>query len=349
MRRKLGILILTAITVLAGTQEALHQFDGLRSSLNDLTRASLWSGLIVYAQPVADGKLPAPQIYYLIPQPQAITPAAPPAAVLADNSFDGNAAKTETKNNHIAEEVAAASAEELLPPVPPTREIEDAAMSELALDKTPAHVIAAHAAHVAVVAAPKLERARVYEEVARNMPAARKFKQDADVLARVFVKEFDAAKLNAEITRLAAMQEQLETAKLKSLSDAEPFTRRLELKAVRRHVRPERERLERIRTVAPFADRRAIVLPEISGVGCEKTTNAKTESLLTTNNTTTGASKSEANVEATLAAIVGVVKSVINVSEPSAAAETGAPAAFASPLPSSTSWALGCDTEPEYR
>src|ERR687893_247456 len=116
MRRKFGILILVSVTVLAGTQEAVRQFDGLRSSLNDLTRASLWSGLIVYAQPVADGKLPSPQIYYLMP--------------------------------------------------------------------------------------------RVYEEVARNEPvAARRFKHDADAVAKVFAKEFNAAKIKAETERFVAAQE----------------------------------------------------------------------------------------------------------------------------------------------
>ena len=63
MRRKLGILILVGVTVLAGTQEAVRQFEGLRSSLTDLTRASLWSGLIVYERVVAS--LPPATIWLL--------------------------------------------------------------------------------------------------------------------------------------------------------------------------------------------------------------------------------------------------------------------------------------------
>jgi hypothetical protein len=96
MRRKFGILFLIGITVLAGTQEAARQFDGLKSSLKNFTRASLWSGLIVYAQPVNDGKLPTPQIYYLMPAPQQQQPAAPAAQqpLLADNA---NGATTTNK------------------------------------------------------------------------------------------------------------------------------------------------------------------------------------------------------------------------------------------------------------
>lgn len=355
MRRKLGIIILAGVTVLAGTQEAMRQFDGLRSSLNDLTRASLWSGLIVYAQPVADGKLPAPQIYYLMPQPQT-APAAPQEPVLADNSFDASAAgKAESKNNHVAEEVATATAStDALPPMPPSLslEVEDAAKSELVLDQMPAppvvvapRVIAAHLD----AARRKLDKVRVYEEVARNEPGARKFKQpDADVIARVFVKEFDAAKLNAEIARIAAAQEQLETSKLKSFNDAENLTRRLELKAVRRPVpvRPERpERLERIKVIAPYADRRAIALPEISSIGCEKTTH-KVESAVAVEAT------AETTVQ-TIVAVAGMATSVIIASETPVAVESVVPAAAtaAAPalLPTSTSWALGCDTEPEYK
>lgn len=335
MRRKLGILILAGVTVLAGTQEAMRQFDGLRSSLSELTRASLWSGLIVYAQPVADGKLPAPQIYYLMPPPpQQTSPAAPQAAVLADNSAAAAAVvKPETQNNHVAEELAAAaevvaSAEAL----PPAREIEDAAKSELVLDEAASHMIASRLAAV-----PKVERVRVYEEVARNAQGARKFKQDAELIAKVFVKEFDPAKLEAEIARLAAVREQLETSKLKSFADAENLTRRLELRMRRPAPRPERpERHERIKViVAPYADRRAIALPEISSIGCEKTMSAL---------------ESATAVEATVAVaglLTNVATSMRIASESAIAVEPALPA-VAAPLMTSTNWALGCDTEPEY-
>lgn len=326
MRRKLGTLILTAVTVLAGTQEAMRQFDGLRSSLNDLTRASLWSGLIVYAQPVADGKLPAPQIYYLTPQPQITPPNAPHQPVLADHDADANVAKPETKNHHVAEELAQADTDESLPTLPPTREIEDAAMSELALDKLPVHVLTAHPP-----AAPKLDKARVYEEVARNVPVARKLRQEADLIARVFVKELDAAKLEAELARIAATHEQLETTKLKSLPDAEAFARRL--RVLRRPTPPE-QRHERIRVVAPHVVRRAIALPEMSSIGCEKTITDANEA------------KPAAAVEATVA-LSGIAKSVSIVSEPNVVGEPSLP--IAAPLPTSTSWALGCDTEPEFK
>lgn len=337
MRRKLGTLILTAVTVLAGTQEAMRQFDGLRSSLNDLTRASLWSGLIVYAQPVADGKLPAPQIYYLTPQPQIAPPNAPQQPVLADNNSDNNsdanAAKAETKNHHVAEELAQAETHELLPPsLPPAREIEDAAMSELALDKLPVHVFTAHPP-----AAPKLDKARIYEEVARNVPVARKLRQEADMIARGFVKELDAAKLEAELARIAATHEQLETAKLKSLPDAEAFTHRLQLKVIRRPAPPE-QRHERIRVVAPRVIRRAIApLPEMSSIGCEKTITDASDA-----NEAKPAAVVKANV-----APSGIAKSVSIVSEPHVLGEPTLP--IAAPLPSSTSWALGCDTEPEFK
>ena len=344
MRRKLGILILAGVTVLAGTQEAMRQFDGLRSSLKDLTRASLWSGLIVYAQPVSDGKLPAPQIYYLTPQPQT-SAASPQEPVLANNNSDANnnavtaaAAKAEAKNNHGAEELAlAANADAPLPPAMLAREIEDAAKSELILDKTASHAVVA-AQHIAT-GVRKLDKVRVFEEVASNVSGARRFKQVANETAKVFVKEFDGAKLEAELARLAAAHEQLETSKLKSFGDAEALVlRRLELKAVRRAPRPERlERPERIRLIAPYADKRAILLPEISSIGCETTTNAEESAAV------------ETPVENTVVA-AGLAASVRIMSEPLVAVEVGAaPApAPAAPLTTSTNWALGCDTEPEF-
>lgn len=331
MRRKLGILLLAGVTVLAGTQEAMRQFDGLRSSLKDLTRASLWSGLIVYAQPVSDGKLPAPQIYYLTPQPSHSSPASPQEALLADNNNNSDAtttaAKPETKNNHVAEELAAATNTDALPPLPPSLEVEDAAKSELVLNEMAAPVVAAR-----VAVAPRLDKVRVYEEVARHAQGAHKFKPHADVIAKVFVKEFDAAKLNAEIARLAAAQEQIETSKLKSFGDVENFARRLELRVMRRPA----PRPERIKIIAPYADKRAIALPEISSIGCEKTTNS-------------AAVESSAAVEATVA-VAGLAASVLMASEPLVAVEPAAPAVAVAPalLPTSTSWALGCDTEPEY-
>lgn len=332
MRRKLGILILAGVTVLAGTQEAMRQFEGLRSSLNDWTRASLWSGLIVYAQPVSEGKLPAPQIYYLMPPPPQTSPAAPQQPLLADNHNNADAAKPETKNNHVAEELAAAGAgtEALPPSVEVAREIEDAAKSELVLNEVATQVVATRV-HVA----PKVEKVRVYEEIARHEAGARKFKAQADVVARVFVKEkeFDAAKLEAELAKLAAVQEQLENAKLKSFADADHSGQRHELKVLRRGPRPERpEHPERIRVVAPHVHRRPIALPDISSIGCEKMKNESKPAAV-------------AAVESTVVA-AGMAASVRIASEPAVAA--GAELPFAAPFPSSTSWALGCDTEPEY-
>lgn len=340
MRRKLGILLLVGVTVLAGTQEAMRQFDGLRSSLKDLTRASLWSGLIVYAQPVSDGKLPAPQIYYLTPQPQT-SPASPQEAVLADNRNNTAAANTaaaaekpEAKNNHSADELALASNADMLPPAPPAREVEDAAKSELVLDKMASHVVVA--SRQLAANARKLEKVRVFEEVASNVSGARRFRRDANVIAREFVKEFDAAKLEAEIARLAAAHEQLENSKLKSFGDAEAVVRRFELKAIRRAPRPERP--ERIKLIAPYADRRAILLPEISSIGCEPATNALES-----------AEVAEVPVIETTVVAAGVAASVMLASEPVVAVEVGAaPAAVVAPLAPSTSWALGCDTEPEF-
>ncbi|HEV7904793.1 MAG TPA: hypothetical protein VGO96_13205 [Pyrinomonadaceae bacterium] len=331
MRRKLGILLLVGVTVLAGTQEAMRQFDGLRSSLKDLTRASLWSGLIVYAQPVSDGKLPAPQIYYLTPQPQT-SPASTQEPVLADNRNAAAAEKPEAKNNHSADELALASNADMMPPAPPAREVEDAAKSELVLDKMASHVVVA--SQQLAANARKLEKVRVYEEVASNVSGARRFRREANVIAREFVKEFDAAKLEAELTRLAAAHEQLETSKLKSFADAEAVVRRFELKAIRRAPRPERP--ERIKLIAPYADRRAILLPEISSIGCEPATNALAS-----------AGVAEAPFIETTVVAAGMAASVMLASEPVVAVEVGA-APVAAPLAPSTSWALGCDTEPEF-
>ncbi|HLL71537.1 MAG TPA: hypothetical protein VK363_08905 [Pyrinomonadaceae bacterium] len=328
MRRKLGMLILVGVTVLAGTQEAVRQFDGLRSTLNDLTRASLWSGLIVYAQPVADGKLPSPQIYYLMPRDtqRPASPAAQPEAVLADNNNNGNAAKPETKNNHT-EEAADEGTDVLASAVAAAREVEDAAKSELVL-------LPQHAGAVVVAAAPKLEKARVYEEVARNEVAVRRFRQDADAVAKVFVKEFNAARIKAETERFIAAQEQLETLKLKALGDAERLhgqieNSRIELRVLRRA--PHSEHLERLKAVSSLTEEHETALPAISGVACEKTVNTQEGLGL----------DAPAAIEAPATA---PVPSVRGASEPLAEAEV-------SPVITlmGNNWALDCDTEPEFK
>ena len=326
MRRKFGILILVSVTVLAGTQEAMRQFDGLRSSLNDLTRASLWSGLIVYAQPVTDGKLPSPQIYYLMPRDtqQPVSPAAQPEAVLAENN---NApAKPEAKNNHNAE-AADASTDVLASALVASREVEDAAKSELVL--LPQHP-------AVVVAAPKLEKARIYEEVARNESVARRFKQDADAIAKVFVKDFNAAKIKADTERFVAAQEQLENLKLKSLGDAERLNGHIEIKVLRRTLRPEQAEQKDISSLTEKQE--TAPLPAISTVTCEKTINAQEEALSV---------EAPAAVPAMPAApaAVAAAASVRIMSEPVAEP------AEVSPIFSFTgnSWALDCDTEPEHK
>ena len=331
MRRKFGIIFLLGVTVLAGTQEAVRQFDGLRSSLNDLTRASLWSGLIVYAQPVADGKLPSPQIYYLMPRDtqQPASPAAQPEAVLADNN--GNAAKPEARNNHT-EEAADAGTDVLASAIAAAREVEDAAKSELVL-------LPQHAGTVVVAAAaPKLEKARVYEEVARNEVTVRRFRQDADAVAKVFVKEFDAARIKAETERFVAAQEQLENLKLKALSAAERLhgqseNSRIELRVLRRAPHPEH--LERLKAVSSSTEEHETALPAISGVACEKTINAQ-EGL--------GLDAPAAVPAVTAAPAAAPMPSMRSVSEPLAEAEV-------SPVITlmGNHWALDCDTEPEYK
>lgn len=325
MRRKLGILFLIGITVLAGTQEAARQFDGLKSSLKNFTRASLWSGLIVYAQPVSDGKLPTPQIYYLMPaSPQQ--PAAPAAqqAILADNgnSAATTTAKPEARNNHGGEAAAAANPEAVA--LVATRELEDAAESELALHKLPLNVIASNL--VAPKLAPKPDRVRLYEEVAKNEThAARRFRHDADTAVRVFMKDlkdFDAEKIVAETERIAAAHGQLEDLKLKSFVEAANSHRRTDVRVVRRAPRPEH--LERIRVINPSAGTRGLTLPAMSSIGCEKT---------------------RVTPKATpVAPPTRVAKAARSIGEPPSAPEL--PAA---PYATGNSWSLNCDTEPEQK
>lgn len=331
MRRKFGILFLIGITVLAGTQEAAHQFSGLKSSLKNFTRASLWSGLIVYAQPVSDGKLPTPQIYYLMPSPQQQRPVAPAAQqpVLADSGNSGaTTAKPEAVNNHVAEASAAnAEAAELAA----TREASDAAKPELVLNKLPLNLIASH--FVAPKVAPKPERARfyeadktrIYEEVAKHDPlAARKFKQHTDALAKMFVKELDAVKLVAETEKLLAEQGPVERLKLKTLAEAESMHRRMELRVVRRPARPERH--ERIRVTHPAAETRGVALPDMSSIGCEKT-------------------RVTPKVAPAPPPAAPIAKTSTRVSgEP--ALDLELPAA---PHVTGNSWTLNCDTEPEQK
>jgi hypothetical protein len=52
MRQKIKVAILAAVIALAGANEALTQFDSLKSSVNDWTRTSILGSLLVYA---ADG------------------------------------------------------------------------------------------------------------------------------------------------------------------------------------------------------------------------------------------------------------------------------------------------------
>lgn len=333
MRRKFGILILVSVTVLAGTKEAVRQYDGLRSSLNDLTRASLWSGLIVYAQPVADGQLPSPQIYYLMPRDtqQPSPAAARQEAVLADNN---NNAKPEAKNNHF-EEASDAKTDVLASAQVASREVEDAAKSELVLDR-----VAERAATVAVAAtAPKPEKARVYEEVARHESGARRFRRETDAVARAFAKEFDAAKIKAETERFVAAQEQLETLKLKALGHAERLHGqldhgRMELRVLRRPARPEQ--IERVKVLSSLKERHETALPAISSVACEKTVDT-TEKVLPV-----GAPPLPMPVApATAAAAAAGVRIV---SEPAVESEVVPVISLRG-----HSWALDCDTEPEYK
>jgi len=250
MRRKFGIVILVGITVLAGSREAVQQFQCLKSSVGSWTRASLWSGLIVYAQPVSDGSLPSPQLYYLMPEFAPVATAAGDAT-LADNRNGGEVARTALKNNHAAQ------------PAPVTRqEVEEFVTPELITKELPLDVISSN------FAASQTERMRVFEEVAKNDQFAVTV-ANGEALAKVFVKEFDGA----DTARLAAAQEQLEAVKVKLSGEAEKVQRRMEIKILRRAAdrAPRPERPERIRVMNPFAGKREHALPEMLSVGCEKT------------------------------------------------------------------------------
>ena len=353
MRRKFGILFLIGITVLAGTQEAARQFDGLKSSLNNFTRASLWSGLIVYAQPVSDGTLPTPQIYYLMPTPQrqpAITSPAAQQPVLADNNNGhGAAARPEPRNSHGGEaEAAQAARHPDATLLAAARELEDATKSELALDKLvldklPPHVVVPHvvAPHAVAPKPGSSSRARVYEEVARNeRPAAavHKFRQDAEVVAKMFVREFDAAKLIAQTERLTAEQGQLERLKSEVLVEAENVRRRMDLKVVRRPTTrpaPPQQRHERVKVIYPFVETSGVALPEIESIGCEKTRV-----------TPEVASFPAAAPAAAAAAPVAAAAAAAQKALADAAIELELPAASGT---SGNSWTLNCDTEPEQK
>ena len=327
MRRKFGILFLIGITVLAGTQEAAHQFDGLKSSLKNFTRASLWSGLIVYAQPVNDGNLPTPQIYYLMPPPQQPQPAAPAAqqVLLADNGHGATANKPEAGNSHAVEAARASNPETA--DALAMREVEEAAKAELTLNRLPLNLLASHlpTPKAAPKVAPEPGRVRVFEEIAKREPhAARRLRQEADEMVRVFVKELDAAHLVAEAARLVAEGGQLERLKTKSLGEAEVLHRRMDLRVGRRPA--PLERLERIKVIVPHAGRRAgIALPEMSSIGCEKTRT-----------------KPEASPAPPPAPVAK--RSVQMPGE--SWGELGVPEA---PHPVGTTWTLNCDTEPEQQ
>ena len=313
MRRKFGILILVGITVLAGSQEAVRQVRGLKSALAGLTRASLWSGLIVYAQPVTDGKLPAPQIYYLMPQQQP-TPAAQAAALAVNN--EAATPKPAAKNNHAAEEVAADVDKDIA--LATAREVREAAKPGFVFDKLPLNPVASRLVPVV----PEPEKMRLYEEVAKNEAFVHKFKSNADAVAKAFVKEFDGAKLEAEAARLEAAQERIGQLKFRATVEAEKSNRRVEVRVMRRHARPER--VERIKVLNTPAEKRMITLPEMSSVGCERTRIAKA---------------AEAAPAAT-----GVAEAVVRIAGEPVTTDLASPVVS---FTTSTNWALGCDNEPE--
>jgi len=308
MRRKFGIVILVGITVLAGTREAVQQFQCLKSSVGSWTRASLWSGLIVYAQPVSDGSLPSPQLYYLMPEFAPIATTAGDAT-LADNRNGGEVARTALKNNHAAQ------------PAPATRqEVEEFVTPELITKELPLDVISSN------FAAPQTERMRVFEEVAKNDQVAVTM-ANSEALAKVFVKEFDAAQHGADTARLAAAQEQIEAVKVRLSGEAERIQRRMEIKILRRAAdrAPRPERPERIRVMNPFAGKREHALPEMLSVGCEKTIIAPP------------APKPASEAAAAAAVVMGELDGahiIVDVDSMATDASMGA------------NWALDCGTEP---
>lgn len=253
MRRKLGIVILMMVTAMAGAQEASHQFHGLKSSVTNWTRAGLWSGLIVYAQPVTDGSLPSPQIYYMMPQTAA---PCPEEATLAGNNANA-ALKPATKNNHTAQGANAAAA----------RAVAESVEPEFVAEKLPLNFVAS------TFAATRMEKPHVFVEVAKTelltmtVPPGIKLGQDAEALAKLLGKELDVAKFAADAARIAEVHERVETVKMKALGEVEKLNRRIEIKVMRRPERPATPRV----VVRPFAERRADALPEMSGVVCEKT------------------------------------------------------------------------------
>jgi hypothetical protein len=139
----------------------------------------------------------------------------------------------------------------------------------------------------------------------------------------VFVKEFDAAQLEAELLRLAAAQEQLVTSKLKSSGEpGKDSPRQFEIKVMRRHP-IHRERLKVFQP--PFAEKRLIALPDMSSIGCEKAATAKAAPAVIAAPVVTAAVKSAGEslvIESTLRALS---------------------------IATSTSWALGCDSETEQK
>lgn len=100
MRHKLNVILLVAITVLAGTPEALRQFNQFRNAVGDM-RASAWNSLIVFASESAERKA-APR------QRQQQRPAAEPA--VAENEAPASAAcpvqAAKSKANQGADERA---------------------------------------------------------------------------------------------------------------------------------------------------------------------------------------------------------------------------------------------------
>ncbi|MGI9105442.1 MAG: hypothetical protein ACR2G4_04250 [Pyrinomonadaceae bacterium] len=315
MRRKFGIVLLVGITVLAGTQEAVQQLQCLKSSVGHWTRAGLWSGLIVYAQPVSDGSLPSPQLYYLMPESSApITP----DATLAGNNSSGEIAKPGTKNNHAATATAATHLE-----------VEEMVKPEFITKELPLDVVASN------FVAPQIEQLRVFEEIAKNEPHLSKLPlSDSGALAKVVLKEFKAAQvLGADAARFEAEQERVEALKVKARGEWENVQRRMEIKVLRRTERAPRP--ERIRVLIPFAGKRELALPEISSVGCEKTRTAET------------APAPEATTNITSAAASAVVVATGEFESESAhiIVDVESPAA-APPPPVSTNWALDCGTEP---
>ncbi len=257
LRRKLGILMVAIVIALAGAQEAAQTFNDLKSSVNDWTRAGLWNGLIVYAQPATESR---PAVSDAMPNNSAPVETVSTSCQKEATRNGGNAtaASLAKKNSHAAPGASDADAPVIEVMDEANDEVAEAARPEFETKPQEGNILNANFAPTMRVA-PRLPSPRAFEEVAKNAPVILKFAREAGVSGDVFMSEQDAARLVTDAAQLAGEQARFDGLRRKAQGATDKLNHRIEVRLVRRAERPDR-----MRVASPKAERREVGWSEMS-------------------------------------------------------------------------------------